>query len=277
MLSNNLVESYEIPTEIFSNRLDPMPQSATKSGVRKVDTGSDFLISSKFCKHYIVSGDDLILKAYEHYPTDDFKVIDWKKPAVKPAIELKDSHALALTCYTTNEASKIIITGGRDGMINIRSSETQPGHDQFECLTTFSAHSVLQGGVVSIAIDQSGQFIYSSGGDGSIMIHSITSASLPHLEIPFENAQETGYLANVPTVQPQPYDELTTVTQYMIEEFQKINDERKRTFRSDIMKELNGIQNNLKELLSENIKVTDIEKLERDEFVIDTAKAAELW
>ncbi len=97
------------------------------------------------------------------------------------------------------------------------------------------------------------------------------------MEIPFENSKEINYLQKVPTVQPQPYDELTTVTQYMIEEFAKSNDERKRTFRNEIMKELNGIQNNLKELLSENNKVSDIEKLERDEFVIDTSKADELW
>jgi len=163
----------------------------------------------------MVSGEDLVLKIYESYPNDAFENIDWKKPAVKPSIEMKDSHALGTTCYSSNGATKTLVTGGRDGVINVRSIESVSGNDAFEAHLTFSAHSVLQGGVVSIAIDQSGKFIYSSGGDGSIMVHSISGASLPHMEIPFENSKEINYLQKVPTVQPQPYDELTTVTQYM--------------------------------------------------------------
>ena len=38
------------------------------------------------------------------------------------------------------------------------------------------------------------------------------------------------------------------------------------------MSELNVIKNKLFELLDENDKVTDIEKLERDEFIIDVDK-----
>mmetsp|Transcript_16750 Transcript_16750/g.22589 ORF Transcript_16750/g.22589 Transcript_16750/m.22589 type:complete len:124 (+) Transcript_16750:729-1100(+) len=38
------------------------------------------------------------------------------------------------------------------------------------------------------------------------------------------------------------------------------------------MRELNGIKDNLRELLEENDRVTDIEKLDRDEFVIDVAR-----
>ncbi len=42
------------------------------------------------------------------------------------------------------------------------------------------------------------------------------------------------------------------------------------------MRELNGIKDNLKELLDENERVTDIEQLDRDEFVIDIQKKAQL-
>lgn len=43
------------------------------------------------------------------------------------------------------------------------------------------------------------------------------------------------------------------------------------------MGELNQIKGNLHQLLGENDNVTDIEKLDRDEFVIDVVKADELW
>ena len=41
---------------------------------------------------------------------------------------------------------------------------------------------------------------------------------------------------------------------------------------NEIMKELGAIKDNLRSLLDENDRVTDIEKLDRDEFVIDVAK-----
>lgn len=63
----------------------------------------------------------------------------------------------------------------------------------------------------------------------------------------------------------------------MAAEFQKTNEERKKIFLKEIMGELNQIKSNLHQLLSENENVTDIEKLERDEFVIDVVKADELW
>ena len=42
------------------------------------------------------------------------------------------------------------------------------------------------------------------------------------------------------------------------------------------MKELNQIKENLRELLDENERVTDIEKLDRDEFVIDVERKKNL-
>lgn len=42
------------------------------------------------------------------------------------------------------------------------------------------------------------------------------------------------------------------------------------------MRELNGIKDSLRELLEENERVTDIEKLVRDEFVIDTSRKSML-
>ena len=71
-----------------------MPQSATNAHVRKVDVGSEIVISNEFDKKYFSLGDDNILKGYEHFPTDSFDKIDWKKPAIKPNFEKPDSHSI---------------------------------------------------------------------------------------------------------------------------------------------------------------------------------------
>ena len=58
----------------------------------------------------------------------------------------------------------------------------------------------------------------------------------------------------------------------MIADFYKANEARKDKFKREIMGDLVKIRNKLQELLQENDSVTEIEKLERDEFVIDIEK-----
>lgn len=61
-------------------------------------------------------------------------------------------------------------------------------------------------------------------------------------------------------------------TDVMQEEFQQANADKKEAFKKKIMEQLTVIQRKLRDLLSENERVTEIEKLERDEFVIDVQK-----
>ena len=140
-----------------------MPHSATESFVKKCDVGTDMIVCCDFERKYFTLGDDNVFKGYDHYPTDSVDKLDWKKSAVRPAIELKDSHALAATVSACNGQSKVMVTGGRDGMINVRSTEPTPGRDPYECNMAFSAHAVSVGGVSSLSIDPTGQFVFSSG------------------------------------------------------------------------------------------------------------------
>jgi hypothetical protein len=61
-------------------------------------------------------------------------------------------------------------------------------------------------------------------------------------------------------------------TDVMQEEFQAANAEKKEAFKRKIMDQLGIIQRKLRDLIFDNDKVTDIEKLERDEFVVDLHK-----
>lgn len=73
-------------------------------------------------------------------------------------------------------------------------------------------------------------------------------------------------------LKPLQVSDMKLFTDVMQEEFQQANAEKKEVFRKKIMEQLGGIQHKLKTLLNDNENVTEIEKLERDEFVIDLSK-----
>lgn len=107
VLSNNLLESYLLPDKVLENRLEPIPAEDLKSHVRKLDDGSEMVIGCEDMRQYsrthqfIICGTDRYLKVYEHFPTDDFKNVDWKKPAIKSNTEL-EGHSLGTSCYKFN-------------------------------------------------------------------------------------------------------------------------------------------------------------------------------
>lgn len=73
----------------------------------------------------------------------------------------------------------------------------------------------------------------------------------------------------LPEVSPLNVSDMKLFTDVMQEEFQQANAEKKEIFKKKIMEQLGVIQKKLKELLTENDRVTEIERLERDDFVID--------
>lgn len=60
------------------------------------------------------------------------------------------------------------------------------------------------------------------------------------------------------------------------EEFERKEKKAKEEFKEQMVGELNKIKDKLLALLAENDRVTDIEKLERDEFVIDVPRQSKV-
>jgi len=58
----------------------------------------------------------------------------------------------------------------------------------------------------------------------------------------------------------------------LLEEFNRSQEPAKQAFRQQLVGELSQIKDKLNSLLAENERVTDIERLERDEFVIDVQR-----
>jgi len=68
------------------------------------------------------------------------------------------------------------------------------------------------------------------------------------------------------------WEKIKLYSELQEEEFKKESEPAKEAFRQTLLNELTQIKDNLLQLLAENEQATDIEKLERDEFVIDIGR-----
>lgn len=70
VLSNNLLGAASIPTKPAANRMIPIPRDEADITYRKIDKGSNLVISNESLEDNIfVTGEDKLLKKYE-FPTD---------------------------------------------------------------------------------------------------------------------------------------------------------------------------------------------------------------
>ena len=74
VISNNLIGAATVPTKAASNRMIPMPAEEANILYRKIDKGSNFIITNEVTGDIFVSGDDRLLKKYD-FPTEKIEQI----------------------------------------------------------------------------------------------------------------------------------------------------------------------------------------------------------
>ena len=62
----------KLPTERQENRLIPIPDEKTHTTYRKVDPGTNRIMTSSLSSRIFVTGTDKYLKQYDLWPTDSF-------------------------------------------------------------------------------------------------------------------------------------------------------------------------------------------------------------
>ena len=82
VLSNNLVQMCLLPTTKAADRMKPLPDDEFMKFVRKVDRGTNMILTSTLSSKIFVSGEDRYLKQYDLFPNDNFSTVDWRKPSV---------------------------------------------------------------------------------------------------------------------------------------------------------------------------------------------------
>lgn len=262
ILSNNLLQVCKLPTERQDNRLAPIGDDKTHTTFRKVDPGTNRIMTSALTNKFFVTGDDKYLKQYDKFPVETYENLDWRKEADKPTDEYI-SHSIGTSCVHFSLSLKKMATGGKDGLVIVRDPMN------VRSLKEYQTHSVVGGGVSVLCLSEHQPVFYVAGVDGSILVVSLDDGAFPKKQMMPQASDEMSILKEE---QPRTPAEMALFTDVMQEEFQAANAEKKKQFKDDIMVKLKDIQKKLRDLLNENENVTEIEKLDRDDFVVDLHK-----
>ena len=130
-------------TKAAQNRMIPMPAAEANILYRKIDKGSNLVISNEITGDIFVSGEDKLLKKYE-LPAETITQIDVKRAPVAP-VEEHNSHSIGTTCWDVTKEFKFMATGGKDGSILLRHISNVGQQPQ-----PIKGHAMFSGGVTAL-------------------------------------------------------------------------------------------------------------------------------
>ena len=264
VLTNNLLGAATVPTKAVANRMIPMPADEAKILYRKIDKGSILVLSNESTGDIFVSGEDKLLKKYL-FPEESITQIDYKRAPAAPVDEFT-SHSIGTTCYDISKEFKFMATGGKDGSILLRHINNIGQYPQ-----PIKGHAMFSGGVTALCFSQTRSVIYSAGGDGTIMAWNFGGKPNPSSPVTFPSDSNKA-IAKLPELARVPGNQIKLFKQILSEEFARIEAKAKQEFKEALVTDLSKIKDKLLALLAENERVSDIERLERDEFVIDVIR-----
>lgn len=212
----------------------------------------------------LVTGEDRKVKRYE-VPDMMYMDINMQKPTLAPMAEFP-GHGLEIQCWDVSFDTKLLVSGSKDGTYQVRMvgslGQAKEG----------KSHSVHQGGITSISFSPTRNVIYMGGGDGSFMTINMSKEMPPTAPItPLpEDFDET--LRSLPEIKEEDkVDEKVMLDRWSEEQVAREEEEKQR-LKATIQEELKNVKESLKILLDKNNEVQDIEKLDREEFLIDKTR-----
>jgi hypothetical protein len=216
----------------------------------------------------LVCGSDKLLKQYK-LPMDPLDKLEWRKAPDGPVEEMQ-SHAVATTCWHESTEFKFFVTGGKDGQLILRNVSNFG-----QMNSPIKAHGVATGGVTALCFSQTRSTVYSAGGDGTVMAWTV--GGKPNPQKPITGDASIGLaLNNMEQVERVPGSQIKLYKQILTEELEQQQAASKQAFKESMSGELAKIRAGLMALLAENERVTDIERLDRDEFVIDLSRKTQV-
>ena len=145
--------------------MEPLPEALIKPLYRRIDRGTNLVMSNIYNGDIFLTGEDKFLKKYE-FPADPINKIDFKKAANPPVDELK-SHDIGTTCCDFSNEIKFMVTGGKDGNIIVRNMNHVAQNNNEIQGSEIKGHAVFSGGISALAFSKVRSTLYTAGGDGA--------------------------------------------------------------------------------------------------------------
>ena len=210
----------------------------------------------------LITGEDRKLKKYD-VPESKLSEIDFRKPAQSPAAEYP-RHGLPVVSMCASSDGKLLVTGAKDGTYYI-SMMTSVGQ-----IREGKSHGVYQGGISSVTFSPARNMLYVGGADGSFIMLNMSKEPLP--VAPKTPADIGELVKGMDEIEDKSYLEEKIMLEKWKDEDNAKKEEEKEKLKAELKTELHTIKDNIKDLLAKNEEVPEIERLGREEFLIDRGR-----
>jgi WD40 repeat protein len=227
---------------------------------RKVDGDLNLIIKNPSLNTLWLTGSEKYLRMFQ-MPQDSLEVLkkNSKSPTENPMRDHR-GHDLEVTCGIVQ--GNVLITGGKDGMIQFRREEKE----KVEKLNR--SHSYIKEGISCIYYSSSRRLLFSGGKDGSIFI----IAEAENCELPYEPINNLGSneaLESLDLIEHCEDNQVRSFVELIQEEHDHIIHRNKKTSGQLLKAKIEDIKSELNKLINENSKLEEIEKLSKEEMIID--------
>ena len=157
---------------------------------------------------------------------------------------------------------KFLVTGGKDGNFILRNLSNVVQSNEIK------GHAIFSGGITALSFSNARSTLYTAGGDGAFFAWTVGGKPNPHHPVQLEKV-DVEAIDKIEQIEDMMQPDIRPYREILEEQFQRQQLSKKERFKEEVMQELKVIKGKLSDLLVENEKVTEIERLERDDFVID--------
>ncbi|EAR97028.3 hypothetical protein TTHERM_00196190 (macronuclear) [Tetrahymena thermophila SB210] len=224
---------------------------------RKIDPDMNHIAVNQVTGDILMTGKDKIVKRYKQ-PEELYAKMDTRIKVGGAPIEEQDGHPLPTNAMIISDQFNLLITGGQDGSIYLRNLEKLSEFQQIK------SHNWKINGVSTLDFSKKYKLLYSGGYDGSFFAWSLDKVSFQNIQRNYEILREDVNIQDLPDEKVMHYQKV--LEEELIKSKKEVNEQSKKVIEEGLKK----IQNKLLELLDHNKnEAEELEKLERDDFVID--------
>ncbi|GMI02333.1 hypothetical protein TrLO_g7419 [Triparma laevis f. longispina] len=197
-------------------------------------------------------------KGVECYAVPDGMFTD-PNPVISP-VDLAESGAKGAVCLAASPSGGMLASGGGGGSLTVY----KVGDGSSTTTSSLACHVAP---ILSVCFSASSSMVYSSGSDGSVFVSSLVNASSfdPNPSSGDFDFKVEEVPANLEVADGLSYLDKTLAS------LQARQESESKIAKNEALEGIKSLSNRLREMLEANAFAPDLEKMSRDEFVVDLA------